>query len=58
MKNVLKLIVLVAVISALTLVAFAASPETAAVPDQSGSAELTEVVAEAPVDFKVEVVPS
>ncbi len=57
MKKVLKLIVLVAVISALTLVAFAASTEVEAIPDESGAAQLTEIVAEVPADLEVEVVP-
>ncbi len=57
MKKVLKLIVLVAVISALTLVAFAASPEVATVENESGAAEIAAVTAEAPEGITVEVVP-
>lgn len=58
MKKVLKLIVLVAVISALTLVVFAASPEVVSVPNESGASEITAITAEAPEGVKVEVVPA
>ena len=56
MKKVLKLILLVAVISALTVAAFAASPEVTNVENQSGASELTNVSAEVPENLKVEVV--
>ena len=59
MKKVLKLIVLVAVISALTLVAFAASsPSTEVIPDESGADELIAIIAEQiPEGYDIEVVP-
>ena len=59
MKKVLKLIVLVAVISALTLVAFAASsPSTEVIPDESGAAELVAIIAEQiPAGYDIEVAP-
>ncbi len=58
MKKVLKLSVRVAVISALTLVAFAASsPSTEAIPDGSGADELTAIIAEQiPEGYEIEVV--
>ena len=56
MKKVLKLILLVAVISALTVAVFAASPEVTTIENQSGAAELTAVTAEVPEGIKVEVV--
>ena len=56
MKKVLKLIVLVAMISALTLAAFAASPEVEVVENESGAAEIVAITAEAPEGIDVEVV--
>ncbi len=56
MKKVLKLILLVAVISALTVAAFAASPELTNVENQSGASELTNIAAEVRENVKVEVV--
>ena len=56
MKKVLKLIVLVAMISALTLAAFAASPEVEVVENESGAAEIAAITAEAPEGVDVEVV--
>jgi len=56
MKKVLKLILLVAMIAALSVCAFAASPEVTQIEDQSGAAELTEITAEIPEGITVEVV--
>ena len=57
MKKVLKLIVLVAVMASLTLVAFASSPELQEIPDESGSPELVEILAEIPDGLDIKVVP-
>ena len=70
MKKVLKLIVLIAVISALTLVAFAASPsaipiiepdpvpgtDEPALTNESGASEIVSATAEIPEGLKVEIV--
>lgn len=56
MKKVLKLILVVLVLSALTVSAFADSATTKTVTNNSGAAELTKITTTAPADIKVEVV--
>jgi hypothetical protein len=56
MKKVLKLILLVAMISALSVCAFAASPEATPVENESGADEIVSIVAEIPEGVEVEVV--